>query len=451
MSFIQQLTDWTGQAAAILSHNPLTLLIIVGTGVYLTIRLGAVQVMGFRHAIKVVRGHYSRSDDQGQVNHFQALATALSATVGMGNIAGVATAIALGGPGALFWMWVTASVGMATKFAESTLAINFRQVDKNGDIAGGPMYTLLYGLNQKKLAWIYALFALITAIVIGNMVQANSVVNGLAFIWPELQQQGWLVGVALAIPVGLVILGGVQRIARVASAIVPLMALLYVLSGILVLLIYIDQIPSALASIFNQALNPWSVGGAAVGEAIRWGVVRGLFSNEAGLGSSAMAHAAARTSEPAREGLVAMLEPFVDTLVICTITGLTIIVTGAHIGVNPSDVSTAVTANAYSAGLGPAGAWIIAISVVLFAFSTMLAWCYYGDRSAEFIFGEGAVMPYRIAFTCLIVVGAAVPLELVWNLADITTVLMAIPNLIALVLLAALVKQLKNYYFERFK
>lgn len=448
MTFFQQLTHWTGQFAAELSHNWVTLAVIVGAGLYLTIRLGAIQVMGFRHAINVILGRYSKKTDQGEVNHFQALSTALSATVGMGNIAGVATAIALGGPGALFWMWVTASVGMATKFAESTLALRFRQVDRNGDIAGGPMYTLLHGLKMKRMAWAYAFFALITAVVIGNLVQANSVVDGLAFIWPELGDKGWIVGIALAVPVGLVIVGGVRRIARVASTIVPFMGLLYVLSGIAVLVVNIEHVPAALGTIFNHALNPWSVGGAAVGEAVRWGVIRGLFSNEAGLGSSAMAHAAARTNEPVREGLVAMMEPFVDTLVICTITGLTIVVTGVYLTTG-ENASASLTAGAFNAGLGDFGSWVIGVSVVLFAFSTMLSWSYYGDRSAEFIFGERAIMPFRLFYTGLVVVGASVPLKLVWNLADITTVLMAIPNLIALILLAGLVKQLKNDYFSR--
>ncbi len=450
MSLLDQVTLWTGQVAGLLSHNPLTLGIIVGTGLYLTIRLRFVQVLGFKHTFRVLAGKYNKPDSKGQVSHFQALSTALSATVGMGNIAGVATAIAMGGPGALFWMWVTASVGMATKFAESTLAIRFRQVDAKGEIAGGPMYTLLNGLKMRRTAGIYALFALITALVIGNLVQANSVVDGLAFIWPELKQHGWIVGIAMALPVGLVIIGGVRRIAKVASAIVPFMAIIYIVSGIIVLLTHIDRIPAAFITIFNHALNPWAVGGAAVGEAIRWGVIRGLFSNEAGLGSSAMAHAAARTDEPAREGLVAMMEPFIDTLIICTMTGLAIVVTGAYQHADGSG-STSVTAMAFSAGLGPAGAWVIGISVVLFAFSTMLSWSYYGDRSAEFIFGESAVLPYRLIFTLLVIVGASVPLPLVWNLADITTVLMAVPNLIALILLAALVKNLKNDYFERYK
>ncbi|HEX7027481.1 MAG TPA: sodium:alanine symporter family protein [Gammaproteobacteria bacterium] len=450
MTFLEELTARTGDFAAFLSHNFLTLSIIVGVGLYLTFRLRFVQIAGFRHAFNVVRGKYSKTTDQGEVNHFQALATALSATVGMGNIAGVATAIAMGGPGALFWMWVTASVGMATKFAESTLSVKFRQIDAKGEIAGGPMYTLLHGLKFKKLASVYALFALITALVIGNLVQANSVVDGLAFIWPDLKQHGWIVGVLMAVPVGLVIIGGVRRIAKAASAIVPFMAILYIGGALIVLLTHAERIPGAFATIFNHALNPWAVGGGAVGSAIQWGVIRGLFSNEAGLGSSAMAHAAARTNEPAREGLVAMLEPFVDTLIICSMTGLAIVVTGVYQTAGAGD-STSVTAQAFAAGLGPAGAGILGISIVLFAFSTMLSWSYYGDRSAEFIFGERAVLPYRLLYTVLVVVGASVPLQLVWNLADITTVLMAIPNLIALVLLAKLVNQLKTDYFARYR
>jgi AGCS family alanine or glycine:cation symporter len=450
MTFLEELTARTGEFAALISYNPLTLCIIVGTGLYLTFRLGFVQITGFRHALNVVRGKYSKSGDPGEVNHFQALATALSATVGMGNIAGVATAITLGGPGALFWMWVTASVGMATKFAESTLSVKFRQVDAKGDIAGGPMYTLLHGLQFKRLASVYASFALISALVIGNLVQANSVVDGLAFIWPDLRPYAWVAGVLMAIPVGLVIVGGVRRIAKAASAIVPFMAILYIGGAMVVLLTHADRIPDAFATIFNHALNPWAVGGGAVGSAIQWGVVRGLFSNEAGLGSSAMAHAAARTNEPPREGLVAMLEPFVDTLIICSMTGLAIVVTGVYEIADAGD-STSVTAMAFTAGLGGAGTWILGISIVLFAFSTMLSWSYYGDRCAEFIFGERAVMPYRMLYTVLVVVGASVPLRLVWNLADIATVLMAIPNLIALVLLSRLLTELKKDYFKRYR
>ena len=445
---IAVLTGWTGDLAGLLWGNGLTLLVLLGMGLYLTLRMGFVQIRGFRHSVELVSGRYSCSTDAGQISHFQALSTALSATVGTGNIAGVATAISLGGPGALFWMWMTAFFGMATKFTECTLALKFREIAPDGSIAGGPMYTLLNGLKMKRTATLFASFALVASFGIGNMVQANSVVDGLGYLYPGVRENGWLVGCVMAFLVGLVILGGVNRIAHVASAIVPLMALMYVSAALLVLFNYADRIPQALATIFNHALNPWAMGGAAVGEAIRWGVARGLFSNEAGLGSSPMAHAAARTNEPVREGLVAMLEPFIDTLVICTMTGLVIVVTGAYTIKQDDLVGAALTAHAFQSSLGPAGAAVVGIGLSLFAFSTIIAWSYYGDRSAHFLFGERAVGPYRVVFTFLVLVGAAVPLKLVWNIADITNILMALPNLLSLAMLAGLVKGMQNAYFS---
>ena len=446
---LNTLTELSGQLSGLLWGSPITLLLLLGTGLYLTLRLGFVQITGFRHATHIVSGKLSHAEDVGEVSHFQALSTALSATVGTGNIAGVATAIALGGPGALFWMWVTAFIGMATKFTECTLALRFREVDPEGRIAGGPMYTLMNGLKMRRTAVAFASFALIASFGIGNMVQANSVVDGLGFIWPELREAGWVLGSVLAILVGLVILGGVQRIAKVASAIVPFMAILYISAAMIVLFNHMTAIPAAFTTIINHALNPWSVGGAAVGEAIRWGVARGLFSNEAGLGSSPMAHAAARTNEPVREGLVAMLEPFIDTLVICTMTGLVIVVTGAYSDRPEEAMGAALTAYAFSQSLGTGGAVVVGIGLSLFAFSTMIAWSYYGDRSAHFLFGEKAVLPYRVVFTILVVIGAAVPLKLVWNIADVTNLLMALPNLLALILLVGVVKKLHKDYFAK--
>jgi AGCS family alanine or glycine:cation symporter len=449
VEFFQRLTDWSGQLSGLLWGSPVTLAVLLGTGLYLTIRMGLIQIRGFRHAIELISGKYSCRTDAGEVSHFQALSTALSATVGTGNIAGVATAISLGGPGALFWMWVTAVFGMATKFAECTLSLQFRQISPDGAVAGGPMYTLLHGLKMPRTAALFAGFALIASFGIGNMVQANSVMDGLGYIFPELHAYRWLIGCMLAILVGLVILGGVKRIARVASTIVPFMAIMYISAALLVLLNHASEIPAALATIFNLALNPWAVGGAAVGEAIRWGVARGLFSNEAGLGSSPMAHAAARTNEPVREGLVAMMEPFIDTLVICTMTGLVIVVTGTWQESSESLMGAALTAHAFSGSLGGAGAWVVGGGLTLFAYSTIIAWSYYGDRSAYYLFGERAVMPYRVLFTLLVVIGAAVPLKLVWNIADVTNILMALPNLLGLILLAGLVKKLKDDYFSR--
>ena len=445
------LTEFTGKVAGMLWNNGLTMLILVGTGLYLTIKLRFIQITGFRHSINLIRGKYTNKDDPGEVSHFQALSTALSATVGTGNIAGVATAISLGGPGALFWMWVTAFVGMATKFTESTLALKFREINDQGEVSGGPMYTLLHGLKMKRTAMLFAVFALIASFGIGNLVQANSVVDGLSFIWPELRDYGWLIGVIMAMMVGMVILGGVKRIAKVASTIVPFMAMTYIFSAFIVLMMNVEQIPQALHTIFNSALNVSAVGAAAVGEAIRWGVARGLFSNEAGLGSSPMAHAAAKTKEPVREGLVAMMEPFIDTLVVCSMTGLVIVITGAYLTADAETVGAALTAYAFSQSIGDSGAMIVGFGLMLFAFSTMIAWSYYGDRSARFLFGEQAVKPYRVIYTVLIVVGAAVPLQLVWNIADITTILMALPNLLAIFLLSALVKKIKDDYFAKLK
>ncbi|MGD8802163.1 MAG: amino acid carrier protein, partial [Gammaproteobacteria bacterium] len=368
---IETITELTGRLAGILWNNGLTMLILVGTGLYLTIRLRFVQLTGFRHGWTLISGKLSHDTDTGEVSHFQALSTALSATVGTGNIAGVATAISLGGPGALFWMWVTAFVGMATKFTESTLALKFREVDSDGTIAGGPMYTLLHGLKMKRMAALFAVFALIASFGIGNLVQANSVVDGLTYIWPEFEEQGWMIGVVLSLLVGMVILGGVHRIAVVASAIVPFMVIIYIVSALVVLVQHAGEIPAALATIFNLALNPWAAGGAAVGEAIRWGVARGLFSNEAGLGSSPMAHAAARTNEPVREGLVAMMEPFIDTIIVCTMTGLVIVLSGAYLTAEEGVVGAALTAYAFNLNFGDFGAMIVGFGLTLFAFSTM--------------------------------------------------------------------------------
>jgi len=444
---LQTLTDLTGQLAGILWGNVLTLIVLLGVGLYLTLKFNFVQIRGFKHSLNLIQGKYKKDPCDGEVTHFQALSTALSATVGTGNIAGVATAISLGGPGALFWMWVTAFFGMATKFAESTLAIKFREVDKNGDVAGGPMYTLMHGLRMKRTAIFFAFFAMVASFGIGNLVQVNSVVDGLAFVAPEVKTYSWVVGVVMALMVGMVIIGGVKRIAKIASIIVPFMAVIYIVAALIVLLNNFTAIPAAIGTILNHALNPWAVGGAAVGEAIRWGVARGLFSNEAGLGSSPMAHAAAKTNEPVREGLVAMMEPFIDTLVICTMTGLAIVVTGAYLTAPEGVAGASLTAYAFSHSIGQGGAAVVGISLSLFAFSTIIAWSYYGDRSVKFMFGEKAVLPYRLIYTVLIVVGAIVPLQLVWNIADITNILMAIPNLIALVMLSVLVNRLRQNYF----
>ncbi len=452
-AMLETLDQFLGDTASLLWGNPITLILLLGTGLYLTIRLGLVQVVAFRQGWRALRGTDGRAGGAGQISPFQALSTALSGTIGTGNIAGVATAIALGGPGALFWMWVTAFFGMATKFAETTLAVRYREVGPDGTIAGGPMFTLLHGLNMKKMAILFAAFTLIASFGIGNMVQANSVVDGLTFMVPNLRADddimGWMaliIGLTMAVLVALVIIGGVKRIAMIASAIVPFMAVVYMIGAFIVIVANIEAVPAAVATILNLALNPWAAGGGAIGLAIQYGVARGMFSNEAGLGSSAMAHAAAKNGDPPREGSVAMLEPFIDTIVVCTLTGLAIVVTGAYIDRADDVVGASLTATAFSTTLGPFGAMVVGFSLMLFAFSTMIAWSYYGDRSAYFLFGDRAVMPYRIAFVILIVIGATIPLGMVWNFSDIANILMAAPNLIALILLAGLVKKLRDDY-----
>ncbi len=447
------LTDCTGAIDGLLWNNMLTLGLFLLTGLFLTVRMGLIQIRGFKHAIQLVRGKYDSPEDEGEVNHFQALSTALSATVGTGNIAGVATAISLGGPGALFWMWMTAFVGMATKFTSCTLAVKFRNIDPEGNVAGGPMYTLLNALNMRTTAIIFAVFAVIASFGIGNLVQANSVVDGISYLVPFMRSEDGAplkfgIGIILAVLVGLVIIGGVKRIAKTASYLVPFMAIIYFFAALLVLLNHLADIPAAFSTIFYYAFNPYSIGGAVIGEAVRWGVARGVFSNEAGLGSSPIAHAAAKTNEPVREGLVAMLEPFIDTIIICTLTGLVIIVSGTYID-RPDDLTgAALTASAFSESLNAFGGYVVGFSLSLFAFSTMVAWSYYGDRAIKFLFGEVAVLPYRIVFVFFILIGSTVKLELVWNIADITNLLMAIPNIISLLLLATFVKRLSDHYFE---
>ncbi|WP_457666559.1 alanine/glycine:cation symporter family protein [Thiolapillus sp.] len=455
---ITTLTEITGTIAGMAWGIP-SIVLLVGTGLYLTIRLRMVQVRGFKHAVNLIRGKYDKPDDPGEVTHFQALSTALSATIGTGNIAGVATAIAFGGPGAVFWMWITALVGMASKYTSCTLALKYRITHPDGSVSGGPMYTLSLGfserLGMKKtgavLGFLFALFTLIASFGIGNMVQANSVMDGLTFIYPDAGKYKLFMGVILAIGVGLVIIGGIKRIAKVASRIVPFMAIAYCLAALVILVLNASAIPEAFATILNLALNPVAAGGGAIGAAIQYGVARGVFSNESGLGSAPMAHAAARTKEPVREGLVAMMGPFIDTIIICTMTALVIVIMGAWGDARPEELKgAALSAYAFQQALGSIGAWVVGFGLVFFAYSTIIAWSYYGDRSAEYLFGAKAVLPYRIIYTVLVVVGAWIPLNLVWNLADIANIFMAAPNLISLIVLSGVVVKLSDDYFERY-
>jgi AGCS family alanine or glycine:cation symporter len=447
-----------------------TIGLLVGTGLFLTFRLLFVQIRHLVHAVACVCGKYDNPDEEGDISHFKALATALSATIGTGNIAGVATAIVLGGPGAIFWMWITAIVGMATKYTSCTLAVMYRKIHADGSASGGPMHFLSIGLKNKKLGAFlgasFALFGIGASFGAGNMVQANSVVSGLGYLLPDAVELGgfslwegfeisWLsllTGLTLSFLTGIVILGGIKRIANVASVIVPFMCTFYVIGAVIILILNVDAIPAAFQTIFRHAFTPYAAGGGvagiAVSQAIRFGVARGVFSNESGLGSAPIAHAAVKTNEPVREGTVAMLGPLIDTLIICTITALVILVTGAH----QSDFDGgAMTAHAFEKGLYGYGQYLVGIGLMFFAYSTMIAWSYYGDRCAEYLFGEKAIPIYRWVFVGAITIGAVGGLRVIWTIADILNALMAIPNLIGLILLSGVVARETKKYCARLK
>lgn len=425
--------------------GPVTIILLLGTGIFTTLLLKGVQVRHFFYGFGLLSGKYDNPEDKGEITHFQALSAALSATIGTGNIAGVGVAIASGGPGALFWMWVTAFFGMGLKFAEALLAVKYRVVHDDGSISAGPMYYLEHGLKQKWLGVLFAFFAAIASFGIGNMVQANSVAAPMlsTFNVPKLAT-----GLIIAVLVFAVIVGGIKRIGHVASRMVPFMAFFYVMGALVVLVLHFQAIPTAFTMIFHDAFSGTAAtggfAGAAVAQAIRWGVARGLFSNEAGLGSAPIAHGAAQTSEPVREGLVAMLGPFIDTVIICTMTGLVIIVTGAYEG----GLSGAnLTAHAFGTALPLVGTYIVAISMAIFAFSTAVSWSYYGDRSVEYLFGEKSILPYRIFYCLLLPVGATFELRQVWAISDIFNALMAWPNLIGLLFLSGVVLRSTREYF----
>ena len=443
-----------------IAWGPLTIILLLGAGLYFTIILKFLQVRAFPHAIELISGKYDDPEHKGEVSHFQALSTALSATVGTGNIAGVATAIALGGPGAVFWMWMVAVVGMLLKYSESLLAQKFRVINEDGSVSGGPMYYLEKGLGQKTMGILFAIFTVIASFGIGNMVQANSVAAPLSAFFtpkgagPEFQGNiKWIIGLILAVLTAAVIIGGIKRIGSFASKIVPFMCLIYVAGAMYILITNFHSLGDAFQLILKHAFTPASAVGGFAGSTvmftIRMGVARALFSSEAGLGSSPIAHSAARTDEPVREGLVAMLEPFIDTIVICSMTALVIISTGVW---NNGQTSSPLTVTAFKTGLKAApmiGEYIVTFGLVFFAFSTLVSWSYYGDRSAQYLLGQKAVNVYRWVYVCLIPVGAAMKIDLVWNISDIFNALMAFPNLIGILGLSGVVLAMTNDYFKR--
>lgn len=529
----------------------LQVLLLLGIGTYLTLKLGLPQIRKFAHGVAVATGRYDDPNDPGDVSHFQALTTALSATVGIGNIAGAAIAIHLGGPGALFWMWMTAFLGMATKYSEVTLAQQYREVDDDsakysGTVSGGPMYYIEKGLGPrwKPVAAFFAVMLGLTAFLTGNANQANTVADAML---AEFGIAKWTTGLVTSTIVALVILGGIKRIGRVTSILAPFMAIIYVAAAMIIIILNLDQVPGTFALIFREAFNPTAgVAGTGVGAflvTMMWGVRRGLFSNEAGQGSAPIAHAAAKTDEPVSEGVVALLEPFIDTIIIVTMTALVVIMTGAWnsqvptaIQLEGGDISYVVlddggssvpteptgtirytlgrpgvtsephlawhevsvpqlfedeaqtqafsgavdparavaitddgrelavlygqayetgaplTQMGFQRGLSPLGDWghyIVIFSVFLFAISTAISWSYYGDRCANYLFGPGAIIPYKLVFVAMHFVGAVLPLAVVWSLGDIFLAIVIIPNLIALIFLAPQIKEMTESYFTR--
>lgn len=414
--------------------GPPLLILLVGTGVYLTVRLGLLQITKLPYALKLAFSKNQDKTSRGDISHFQALMTALAATVGTGNIVGVATAVVLGGPGAIVWMWVSGFFGMATKYAEAVLAVKYRVTDERGQMAGGPMYYLERGLKQRWLAVAFAAFASLAAFGIGNGVQTNSVALALnsTFDVPL-----YVSGILIMIFTGAVILGGVKSIGRVVSYFVPVMIVFYLGSGLLIMIMNYTLIPDAIALIFSSTFSAEAIGGGAIGAAIRYGVARGVFSNEAGLGSAPIAAAAAKTDMPGRQGLVSMTQVFLDTLIVCSVTGITLVMGGqAGSGLEGVELTTAT----FEQFLGPAGGYIVTIGLVMFAYSTVLGWSYYGERSIHYLFGQKSIIPYRIAFVLVAGLGAMTTnLNMVWALSDVFNGLMAIPNLIGLLFLSGVV------------
>lgn len=535
MELFEQVVNWLNNLVwSTPEQFPIMVVLLLGFGIFITLRLGFVQIRRFTHGIKSVMGVYDNPDDTGDVNHFQALTTALSATVGIGNIAGVAIAIHYGGPGALFWMWVTAFFGMAIKYTECTLAVEYRVKNQDGSVSGGPMYYIEKGLgaNWKWLAVFFAAMAVICSFLTGNAVQANTVADTM---YSTFQIPSWISGLVTAGFVGIVIVGGIKRIGQVTARLMPLMAIIYVLGALIILTLNAGDVIPAFGTIFTSAFTPeaglFGVGSGLFLTTLVWGIKRGLFSNEAGQGSAPIAHGAAKTEEPVREGVVALLEPFIDTIVVCTMTGLVIVATGVWeerhdmvyepgnsnntvevadgsntliiedgepvngtvmrndfetgiffldledreefsgtLNVNTgtftdeegnvvATVYTSIIENgapltslAFEKGLAPIfpyGKHIVTFCVLLFGISTAISWSYYGDRSIQYLAGDGAILPYKVVYLGMHFLGAIFPLATVWAIGDIALGLMTFPNIIALFALSGSVAVASKKYFNK--
>ncbi len=447
--FLDHLEKILGVIGSWIWGYPLMILLL-GTGIFLTVRLKGLQFTNLFHALWLALiKRKEKGEAAGDITHFQALMTALAATVGVGNIAGVATAIASGGPGALFWMWITGLFGMATKYSEAVLAVKYRETDSKGNMSGGPMYYISKGLNQKWLGVLFAIFASIAAFGIGNMVQSNSVADTLNHTF---KIPFWITGVALCILTALVILGGIKSIGKVTGTVIPFMIVFYMGGALLIIFLNIEEVPAVIRMVFEKAFTPQGAAGGFLGvtvqQTIRFGLARGLFSNESGLGSSPIAAAAAKTKDPATQALVSMTQTFIDTIIVCSLTGFAILSSGLwKAGLTGAELTTA----AFSKGLpGQWGGYIVSVGIVFFAYSTLLGWSYYGEKSIQYLLGDKSVMPYRILFCLFIFIGAVVKLNIVWSFSDIANGLMALPNLIGLLLLSpVIVSETRRYLKER--
>ena len=447
-AFFETISGWV--------WGPIMLMLLVGTGILLTVLLKGLQFTMLGYALKQAfvpsKKHEDGEDHEGDISHFAALMTALSATIGTGNIAGVATAVVTGGPGAVFWMWMTAIFGMATKYGEGVLAVKFRITNSKGEMSGGPMYYIENGLgkNWKWLAVLFALFGTIASFGIGSSVQANSVAQA---VHSSFGIEPWISGVALTLITAFVVLGGIQSIAKVSSVVVPFMAVLYVLGGLVIVFSHLDLLLPALKVILGDAFTGQAVAGGVVGTVIRYGVARGVFSNEAGMGSAPIAAAAAKTDHPVRQALVSMTGTFLDTIIVCSITGIVLVM--GLLGADgqfvlPELKGAALTTQTFNALLAGWGGWIVTIGLIFFAYSTILGWCYYGEKCAGYVFGDKFVKPYRVIYVATVMLGTVMSLDLVWTAADTFNGLMAVPNLIALLLLSGvIVKETRDFKAKR--
>lgn len=448
---LQEVERLTGEFVGLVWGLPLVAL-LVGSGVFFTIYFGFPQIRFFKHAIDIIFGKYDNPENKGEISHFQALCSALSATVGLGNIAGVAVAISLGGPGAIFWLWVAGFIGMCTKFTEVALSLSYREVTPQGTVHGGPMFVIKNALSKNfyPIAWLYAFFTVLSSFGAGNMFQSNQMA---AVLRTSAGVPEWASGLLFCVLAFLVLVGGIKRIGKVTEKMVPAMVGLYLFGAIWIIIARFEMVPEAISLIFTGAFAGTAAVGGFAGAAIKTVIVMGIrratFSNEAGMGSAAMAHSAAK-STPAQEGIVALLEPFIDTIVVCSITAIALLLTGAWYAEGVA-AGSEMTAYAFESVMGPLGRWIVTATVTLFAFSTLISWSYYGEQGVTFIFGSKWIPAYRYVFIVFIFIGAIAQLNIVLNVSDAVYGLLALPNMMACYILLPKVKALLNDYTTKLK